>query len=74
MNKTNTKFECIRGFADKDNMNVIVMQGDIVNLDSVDEGWIECTGVAGFCEGFILSFTPRQFAENFKGIGINYTI
>jgi len=32
------KFECIKGMATSDNVSVVVMQGDIVELVSTDEG------------------------------------
>jgi hypothetical protein len=68
------KFECIKGMADSDNVNVVVMQGDIVTFDGSDEGEVCVTGVVGWCEGVELSFTPKQFAEHFKVIGLTYSI
>ena len=60
------KFECIKGIADSENKNVIVMQGDVVVCVTVDEGWVACEGIAGWCEGVELDFTPAQFTEHFK--------
>ena len=60
------KFECIKGMADSDNVNVIVMQGDIVTFDGIDEGEVCVTGKAGWCAGVELNFTPKQFVEHFK--------
>lgn len=68
------KFECIKGMADSDNINVVVMQGDIVIFNQHSEGDVYVEGVAGWCEGFELNFTPKQFVEHFKVIGISYTI
>jgi hypothetical protein len=68
------KFECIKGMADTDNVNVVVMQGDVVELIEQTEGSIEVEGVAGWCKGFELSFTPKQFAEHFKVIGLTYVL
>tara|TARA_B110000503_G_C7029844_1_gene363524 strand:+ start:405 stop:614 length:210 start_codon:yes stop_codon:yes gene_type:complete len=68
------KFECIKGMADGDNINVVVMQGDIVTFDDSDEGEVSVTGIAGWCEGFELIFTPKQFVDHFKVIGISYVL
>jgi len=68
------KFECIKGMADSENMNVVVMQGDIVVLNETDNGWVYCEGIAGWCKGIEIDFTPSQFTEHFKVIGISYTI
>ena len=67
------KFECIKGMADSKNTNVIVMQGDVVVFDGSDEGEVCVTGIAGWCTGFELIFTPKQFVEHFKCIGLKYT-
>ena len=68
------KFECIKGMADADNINVIVMQGDVVIFNECGEGIMEVEGIAGWCEGFELNFTPKQFTEHFRVIGISYTL
>ena len=68
------KFECIKGMADSDNVNVVVMQGDIVIFSQYSEGDVYVEGVAGWCTGLELNFTPKQFVEHFKVIGISYTI
>jgi len=60
------KFECIKGMATKDNTSVVVMQGDIVKLISIDEGEVLVEGVAGWCNGIELLFTPKKFVEHFK--------
>ncbi len=60
--------------ADSDNVNVIVMQGDVVSVIEMSEGDILVNGEAGWCEGVELSFTPKQFVEHFKVIGISYKI
>ena len=60
------KFECIKGMADSDNVNVVVMQGDIVILNEVNEGEVLVEGRAGWCKGIELNFTPKQFVEHFK--------
>lgn len=62
------KFECIKGAADLDNLNVICMQGDIVEFISNEEGYVDVIGIAGWCNGFELSFTPKQLVEHFKSI------
>jgi hypothetical protein len=60
------KCECIKGMTDSDNINIIVMQGDIVNVLETDEGDIFVEGISGWCEGMELNFTPKQFVEHFK--------
>jgi len=57
-----------------DNLTVVVMQGDIVTFDGSDEGEVCVTGIAGWCKGIELSFTPKQFVEHFRVIGITYSI
>jgi hypothetical protein len=68
------KFECIKGLADSDNVNVIVIQGDIVVLNETSEGDVFVEGIAGWCKDMELNFTPKQFVEHFKVIGITYTL
>jgi hypothetical protein len=68
------KFECIKGMADSNNANVVVMQGDVVKFIQSDVGEVLVEGIAGWCKDFELSFTPKQFAEHFKVIGITYTL
>lgn len=62
------KFECIRGLADNENMNVIVMQGDIVELVDHEDGEICVEGIKGWCSAHELFFTPSQFVTHFKSI------
>jgi hypothetical protein len=68
------KFECIKGMADSDNVNVVVMQGDIVIFNEVNEGDVLVEGVEGWCKGVELNFTPKQFTEHFKVIGLKYSL
>lgn len=68
------KFECIKGMADRDNMNVVCMQGDVVIFNETEEGMVYVEGIAGWCKGLELNFTPKQFTEHFKIIGITYTL
>jgi hypothetical protein len=44
------------------------MQGDWVELVSTDEGEVLVNGVAGYCNGFELTFSPREFTTHFKSI------
>ena len=60
------QFECIKGMATSDDVTVVVMQGDIVELVSTDEGEVLVEGIAGWCKGFELTFTPKEFVEYFK--------
>ena len=62
------KFECIKGLADSENMNVIVMQGDTVELVDHEDGEICVEGIKGWCSAQELFFTPRQFVTHFKSI------
>jgi len=68
------KFECIKGMADSDNVNVICMQGDIVSFRENDDEFIYVEGIAGWCKDLEINFTPKQFTEHFKVIGITYTL
>lgn len=65
------KFECIKGMADSDNVIVIVMQGDVVAIKKINDGVVCVVGVAGWCKGFELSFSPKHFVEHFKVIEIH---
>jgi hypothetical protein len=60
------KFECIKGMATSENLDVVVMQGDIVEFISGGEGEVNVEGIAGWSEGIELTFTPKQFVEHFK--------
>jgi hypothetical protein len=60
------KFECIKGMATSDNVSVVVMQGDWVELVSTDEGEVLVNGVAGWCNGFELTFLPSAFTTHFR--------
>jgi hypothetical protein len=62
------KFECIKGLADNENLNVIVMQGDTVELVDHEDGDICVEGIRGWCSAQELFFTPSQFVIHFKSI------
>jgi hypothetical protein len=64
-NKEAMLFKCIKGMADKGNINVVCMQGDLVELISSDEGEILVEGTEGWCRGFEICFTPREFVDHF---------
>lgn len=64
------KFECIKGMADHEDVNVIVMQGDIVEFIESGEGEILVEGIHGWCCGLELNFTPSQFVKHFKIINL----
>jgi hypothetical protein len=64
------RFECIKGYADNDNMNVVMMQGDIVKFIESSEGDILVEGEQGWCTGWELNFSPKTFVEHFKVIDI----
>ena len=68
------KFKCIKGIADSDNVNVIIMQNDAVIFNESSEGEVLVEGIAGWCKGRELSFTPKQFVEHFEVIGLTYTL
>ena len=44
------RFECIKGMATSDDVSVVVMQGDVVELISTDEGEIMVEGISGWCK------------------------
>jgi hypothetical protein len=58
------KFKCIKGMAD--NENVVVMQGDIVTFIKTEEGVVIVEGELGWCKGWELMFTPKEFVVHFK--------
>ena len=60
------KLQCIKGFADSDNINVICLQGDVITINEVAEGSISCEGEYGWCAGFELALTPERIAECFR--------
>ena len=60
------RFECIKGMATSDDVSVVVMQGDVVELISTDEGEVMVEGISGWCKGFELTFSPREFITHFK--------
>ena len=60
------RFECIKGMATSDDVSVVVMQGDVVELISTDEGEVMVEGISGWCKGFELTFSPRGFITHFK--------
>ena len=68
------KFKCIKGMADSDNVNVIIMQNDVVIFNESSEGEVLVEGIAGWCKGWELSFRPKQFVEHFEIIGLTYTL
>jgi hypothetical protein len=68
------KFQCTKGMATSDNISVVVMESDVVELVSTDEGEVVVNGIAGWCKGFELTFTPREFTTHFRTVGITYTI
>jgi hypothetical protein len=49
-------------------MNVIVMQGDTVELVDHEDGEICVEGIKGWCSAQELFFTPSQFVTHFKSI------
>ena len=68
------KFQCTKGMATSDYISVVVMESDVVELVSTDEGEVVVNGIAGWCKGFELNFTPREFTTHFRTVGITYTI
>lgn len=57
------RFKCIKGVAD--DCNVICLQGDFVELYSVDENEITVNGIFGWCMGHEICFTAKEFASSF---------
>jgi hypothetical protein len=58
-------YKCIKGMADRDNVNVICMQGDLVEVIETNEGEILVEGTQGWCRGYEICFTPREFVDHF---------
>jgi hypothetical protein len=59
------KFKCIKGLADKENISIVCMQGDVVELVETSDGEILVNGISGWCDEFELTFTPKEFVEYF---------
>jgi len=59
-------YKCIKGMADKEDANVICMQGDLVEVLEINEGEILVEGYQGWCEGCEICFTPSQFVNHFE--------
>lgn len=60
------KLECIKGMVDSNNINVVLMKGDILIVNEVNEGEVLLEGLLGWSEGFELSFSPEQIVDHFK--------
>lgn len=58
--------ECIKGFADSNNINVMCMQGDRVQVLEVETGNVHCIGLEGWCMEVELDLKPSVIAECFK--------
>jgi hypothetical protein len=57
------KLKCIKGIAT--NEFVVCLQGDIVELYSIDENEITANGIFGWCMGHEICFTAKEFASSF---------
>jgi hypothetical protein len=57
------KLKCIKGVAT--DYFVVCLQGDIIELCSIDENEIEANGIFGWCMGHELVFTAKEFADSF---------
>jgi hypothetical protein len=68
----NQLFECIKGYATE--TNIVCMQGDVVKIIDMEEGWVTLEGVAGYCEGIMVDFAPSMVVEHFKSIHLKYSI
>ena len=55
------KLECIKGYAHEE--GIVCLQGDIVVFNGTD---VELEGIAGWCEGIEITFSPQIVAEHFK--------
>jgi hypothetical protein len=58
------KLECIKGYATEE--NVAFLQGDIVEVLSIEEGMVDLIGIGGWCNGVEMNFIPKIVAEHFK--------
>lgn len=66
------KLEAIKGYYTEE--NVVFLTGDIVKLVEMEEGNVMLEGVAGWCKGVIMDFSPEIVATHFKAIGFTYTL
>ena len=64
--------ECIKGYFTEE--NVVFLEGDVVEVLSVEEGMVYLEGVSGWCKGIEMNFSPRIIAECFKTIHHSYAI
>jgi len=62
----NRKLCAVKGYAT--NENVVFLQGDVVEVLGVEEGFVELIGVDGWCVGTEMTFTPKIVAECFCSI------
>ena len=46
--------------------DVAFLEGDVVEVLSVEEGMVYLNGVSGWCKGIEMNFSPRIIAECFK--------
>lgn len=60
-------FTCIKGMADGENINILVMQGDIVKFleRDDDDGSIYVEVIDGWMQGMELCFSPKDFVKHF---------
>lgn len=60
------KYICVKGRADKEDINVMFTKGDVVMVVEMSEGEVLVEGLTGWCEGYELSLRPSIFAECFE--------
>lgn len=65
-------FECIEGYATDENL--VVAQGDILQFLESEEGMLYFIGIAGWCKGIEINFTPKIIAKHFKSTHFRYTV
>jgi len=68
------KIQCIKGFTDSENHQVICLQGDVAKVIESSEDEVLIQIEAGWLAGAELSLTPSHVVEHFRSIGLTYII
>ena len=62
----NKELFAIKGYAT--NEDIVFLKGDVVKILNTEEGWVNLEGIAGWCKGIEMSFSPKIIAECFSSV------
>ena len=62
----NKNLFAIKGYST--NENVVFLKGDVVEILGIEEGNVDLIGVAGWCNGIEMNFSPKIIAECFSSV------